>query len=139
MEVHLIPNIKNGHAESHVLWPNKKEYIFYISKLKPESGKRPDVESFINIEKQYALYNNIITDINDDLSEHYIDIALDAYNKKLKEWKSGNLEMKSILIEMNISNSNFISDIENTPGFTQWVQINKVEKIRHYINNIRTF
>jgi hypothetical protein len=137
MKVHLIPETNNNEILSSIR-PNKKEYLFYLEQLNPKSGNKPEVITFINIQKQYALYNKDIKTMEENLPNFLVDSALDQYNQKLKEWEEGSTEMKSILIEMNESDNIKLNKIESKPKFQQWVQKDRVENIKNFINNIRT-
>jgi hypothetical protein len=137
MKVHLIPETNNNEILSSIR-PNKKEYLFYLEQLNPKSGNKPEVITFINIQKQYALYNKDIKTMEENLPNFLVDSALDQYNQKLKEWEEGSTDMKSILIEMNESDNIKLNKIESKPKFQQWVQKDRVENIKNFINNIRT-
>lgn len=141
MQIQLIKKSDNFNTTEEFipeLWPNKKEWVFYLHKSEPMSGEKPNVETFINIEKQYAIFNKSIKSLKDEIPESEIDIALDAYNKKLYEWENGYFEMKSVLIKMHQNDIDKINRVESSAGFNNWIQSEKVIKIKNYINNICT-
>jgi hypothetical protein len=117
------------------LWNNKPLWLFYLYQLKPEEGPRPDAESFIKIEEQYAIFykENSGYDGPTKLKEPDIDRALDIFNKKLEDWKNGTLEARSVGILVNEEALDTIAEVESYKGFAGWMQPKVIEEIKFFI------
>lgn len=117
------------------LWKNKPLWLFYVYQMKPQEGQRPDAESFVKIEEQYAIFykDSKGMDGPTKLKEPDMDRALDRFNDKLKEWKDGCFEARSTSILVNEDCLEKIKEVEAQEGFTKWLQESLVEDIKDFV------
>ena len=117
------------------LWTNKPLWLFYMYQLNPKEGPRPDAESFVKIEEQYAIFyaENNGFDGPTRLKEPDVDRALDVFNGKLRDWETGSIEARSIPILVNEEALAKMNTVEKLSGFSGWMQSKYIDEIKNFI------